>query len=284
MQRIQNSWELVKASAAVLQADKELIIFPILSSIGVLLVSLTFALPMLFAGFFDSIVSGRAGDIRLLSLGIAFLFYFSQYVVIVFSNTALVGAAMIRLEGGDPTLGDGFRIAATRLHVIFGYALVASTVGMLLRALSSRSGSLGRLAISIIGLAWNLATFLVVPVLVVEDLGPFAAIKRSVSLLKRTWGEQIVGNLSIGLIFGLAGLLAAAVILGPGIYLAITFNAPALMIPVVGLAVLIFVGLSLVSSTMNGIYAAAVYRYATTGDAGHFFHPDLVQGAFKMRS
>ena len=105
--------------------------------------------------------------------------------MIFFCNTALVGAALIRLRGGDPTVADGFRIAASRVGPILGYALIAATVGMVLRAISERSGFLGRLVVSLVGFAWNLATFLVVPVLVVEDVGPIEAVQRSASYLGR---------------------------------------------------------------------------------------------------
>ena len=129
MDRIRNSWELVKASAGVLQADKELIVFPVVSSLALLLVTATFAIPFLLSSLFDSII---AGESRVLGFIVPFAFYLVQYFVIIFSNTALVGAAMIRLEGGDPTLADGFRIAWERVGNIFGYALVSATVGMIL--------------------------------------------------------------------------------------------------------------------------------------------------------
>ncbi|MGA9191442.1 MAG: DUF6159 family protein [Anaerolineales bacterium] len=280
-ERLSNSWALVKASASVLRADKELVIFPIISSIGVLVVSASFALPMFFGGLFDAMLGGRLGDVRIATFIIAFLFYFSQYVVIVFSNAALIGAAMIRLDGGDPTVGDGFRIAFDHLGAIIGYALIASTVGMLLRAISNRSDTLGRIAVSLVGLAWNLATFLVVPVLVVEGQGPLDSIRRSASLLKRTWGEQIAGNLSIGLIFGLISFGLAVVLIAPAAYVAANFNQPLVLIPVVLVLILAIVLISLISSTLQGIYAAAVYRFATDGDAGPFFRPELVQGAFR---
>ena len=200
--RLSNSWELVKASVAVLRDDKELIIFPIISTVGVLLVTISFALPMIFAGVFDSLISGQENNAGVISFIVAFLFYVAQYFVIIFFNSALIGAAMIRLRGGDPTLSDGFRIAFSHIGSIFGYALIASTVGIILRTISERSNFLGRIVVSLIGLAWNLATFLVVPVLVVEEVGPFEAVKRSAQLLRRTWGEQIAGNLSIGVFFG----------------------------------------------------------------------------------
>jgi hypothetical protein len=116
--------------------------------------------------------------------------------------SSLIGAALIRIKGGDPTVMDGFAIANSHFSAILGYAAISATIGLVLLWLSER-GSLGRLAASLFGMAWNLATFLVVPILVSEDLGPADAIKKSTRLLKRTWGEQIVGNFSIGLIFGL---------------------------------------------------------------------------------
>ena len=127
-QRISNSWELVKESLRVLQADKELLIFPVISSIGVVIVSLTFLLPMLIAGAFDAIFA-RGGEV--MGFIVFFAFYIVQYTVIFFANTALVGAAMIRLRGGDPTVSDGLQIASKHFGAILGYALVSATVGMI---------------------------------------------------------------------------------------------------------------------------------------------------------
>jgi hypothetical protein len=275
MQRIRNSWELVKASFSVLSADKELLIYPILCSIGLVLVSIGFFVPAFLAELFDSI--------DLLGIIVGFLFYFSQYFIITFFNSALVGAALIRLRGGDPTVGDGFRIAMDRLGSIFGDTAIAATVGMILRWLSERSSGLGRIAVSLVGLAWNLATFLAVPVLVVEDVGPLEAVQRSASLLKKTWGEQIVGNLSIGLISGLTILGLFMITLVPGIALSIWLENGLIMIPVALILILGIMALSLLSSTLNGIYAAAVYRYAAEGETGSYFDRQYVEGAFRLK-
>lgn len=281
--RLSNSWELVKASAAVLRADKELVVFPIISSIGVLLVSVSFILPMIFAGVVDSLVSGEGGEINFLSFIIAFLFYLAQYFVIIFANAALVSAAMIRLRGGDPTVGDGFRIAFDHFGSIFGYALIASTVGIILNSLARRSNTLGRIAVSLVGLAWNLATFLVVPVLVAEEVGPFEAVKRSAQLLKKTWGEQIVGNLSIGGVFGLLTFVVIVLIVAPSLYLMVTINNPVILVVMAISLVVSLMLIGLINSTLSGIYAAAVYRFAAEGKTGGYFQPELVQEAFRSK-
>jgi hypothetical protein len=280
-ERFSRSWELVKASAAVLQADKELLVFPVVSAALSILVLITFAVPAVLAGIFDATLLEEQG-VPVAGYVIGFLFYVVQYFVIFFCNTALVGAALIRLRGGDPTVGDGFRIASQRLMPILGYALVAATVGMVLRAISERSSVIGKFVVSLVGLAWNLATYLVVPVLVVENVGPIEAVKRSATYLRKTWGEQIVGNLGMGLVFGLSGfgILIAGVVL---IVVAAATESAALMIVVAGLTLVSLVMLGLVSSALGAVYAAAVYRYAAEGDAGSFFSPEMVRHAFRQK-
>jgi hypothetical protein len=277
MQSISRSWDLVKQSLRVLQADKELLVFPILSSIGLVIVSLIFILPMIFGGIFDAIF---AGGNEVMGFIFSFAFYVVQYTVIFFANTALVGAAMIRLRGGDPTVGDGLKVASSHFGPILGYALISATVGMILRAISQRGGTIGRIVSGLFGLAWNVATFLAVPVLAVEDVGPIEAVKRSTGLLKRTWGEQIVGNLGIGAVFGL--LVVGEVLLSVAVIAFVaTLQSTALLIVTICVFVLLFLLTGLLQSALNGIYTAAVYQYAADGKSGAFFSPQLVQNAFR---
>ncbi|MCC6606708.1 MAG: hypothetical protein IT327_26100 [Anaerolineae bacterium] len=279
-QRLTNSWELVKASWRVLLADKELMIFPVVAFFASLVVLVTFAVPTVLAGVLDSAVTN--GDVGVFSYVVAFLFYAVMYFVAIFFNSALVGATMIRLEGGDPTVRDGFRIAFSKLGTIFGYAVIAATVGVILRTISERSGTIGRFVVSLVGFVWNIATFLVVPVLVVENVGPLEAVKRSGSLLKQTWGEQIAGNLSVGVIFGL--ITFGVILLGiPLVILAVLSGSVAVVVTAVALILLLLMLISLVSSTLSGIYTAAVYRYATTGDTGGYFDANMVKDAFKLK-
>lgn len=284
-ERVRNSWALVKASAAVLRSDKELAIFPIISAIALLMVSVAFFLPLNSIGFFDG-----AEDPGVFEMVVVFAFYLVQYFVMIFANSALVGAALIRLRGGDPTLGDGFGIAKSHLGSILGYAAIAATVGLILNFLSRGGGSEGKvnplaligvLASSLVGMAWSLATFLAVPVLVTEDLGPVEAIKRSSQLLKKTWGEQIVGGLSIGLVFGLLAIVT--LILGALAFVLVSGTSPAAGIAIVVLLVLMFLVLALISSTLSGIYSAAVYDYAVGGSFGAFFKEDLIKNAFRAK-
>ena len=277
--KISNSWRLVKASAAVLAADKELMIFPIISAIGTLIVTLTFAFPLFLSGFFENMLGGVG---QIVGIVVLFVFYIVQYFVIFFCNTALVGAAMIRLNGGDPTVGDGFRIALKHAPSIMGYALIAATVGSILRWLSERGGLIGRIVVSLIGFAWNIATYLVVPVLVAEEVGPVEAIKRSASLLRKTWGEQLVGNFGIGTVFGLMTVLLVILMI-PMIILAAATQSLIFIAGVILLFVFAFILLGLINAALSGIYAAAVYNYAAMGKTGEFFDPNIIKNTFRTK-
>ena len=273
MSAFSRSWQLVQAAWGVLRADKELVVFPVVSAIAAILVTLVFAVP----GFFLQSVS----DNQVLFYGLLFLFYVVLYTVIIFANAALVGAALIRLRGGDPTLSDGLGIALSHMKVIIGYALIAATVGVILQAMSRR-GWVAEIARSIIGTAWNLATFLVVPVLVVENVGPIEAVKRSAQLLRRTWGEQVVGSAGMGLVFFLFFLLTT-VLAGAGIWLGVALNLTALIFVCVAAGVLAYIVLALLSATLGSIYAAAVYRYAAEGETDSQFAPELIRNAFAAK-
>ncbi len=278
-ERFARSWSLIKASASVLRQDKELLLFPLLSSIATLLVAAAFILPALGLGALDGLQRMDEQSLPPLAYALAFLFYLSQYFVIFFFNTALVGAAMIRLQGGDPTVGDGLRIAGSKIGAIFGYALVAATVGMILRAIQERAGWLGRWIAGLLGAAWTVASFLVVPVLVSRDVGPIEAVKESALLLKRTWGENVIGQGGIGLVFGLINFVV--VIAGVALIVAAAMSQSAVLIgfAVAVLVIALVIG-ALIQAALSGIYSAALYRYASGEGESAGFEGALLTQAF----
>ena len=277
-QKLSNSWELVKASAQVLKADKELLIFPLLSFGAFVATLVVFFLPMAFFGFGEA-----AGSeiFEILATVVGFVFYVVTTFIMIFFNSALVGAALIRLEGGDPTVADGMRIARNRIGSIFAWSLLAATVGMILKAARERAGFLGDIVIGMIGIAWNLATFLIVPVLVTHNLGPIESLKKSAELLKKTWGEQIAGNLGIGAVVALAFVLYSVIAI-PAVVLAITTGVTAVIVAAIVCVAAGYGLLALISAALSGIYSAALYRFATTGEAG-FIDRGLLQQAFQPK-
>ncbi|MCC7209214.1 MAG: hypothetical protein IT323_18020 [Anaerolineae bacterium] len=293
MNTFSRSWRLVKASLSVIRADKEMLLFPLISGAALFVVGLLFLLPLLAAGVGDAIMRerGLTEGQSILTAVLTFLMYLVNYTIIIYFNTGLVGAAMIRLRGGDPTFQDGVKLANSRMPQILGYAAIAATVGFILNALSNSARDSnnmatrigGSIVTSLLGLAWSVLTFLVVPVLVVEGLGPVEAIKRSGALLRKTWGEQIVGNFGIGLIFGLL-MLGAMIVIGlPLILIGASANSPVLLIAGIVAAIVVMAVIGMISSAVNSIYAAAVYRYAAEGDVGSFFDAEMVKDAFKPK-
>ncbi|HSW34024.1 MAG TPA: DUF6159 family protein [Steroidobacteraceae bacterium] len=279
--RFARSLDLARAAWSVVRADKELMLLPVLSVAALLLILGSLAVPVaLLGGLSPDDVSGEPGAVPALGM---LVFYIVAYFVTLFFNTALVGAAMIRMDGGNPRLSDGLRIAWERAGRIFGYACIAATIGLLLRALEQRIGLVGRIVVKLIGVGWALATFLVVPVLVTRDVGPVDAVKESAELLRRTWGENLIGNLGLGFVFG-AGYFGLAIVSAGILVLAAQTGRPLFVSLVLLVAIVAFLILSALHATMQGVYSAALYRYATdhaTPLPG--FGPELLEGAFAAK-
>ena len=278
-ERFSRSWDLIKASGEVLRQDKELLLFPLFSAIATLIVSASFIVPLVLTGAFERSVAPGDETAYMVFL---FLFYLVQYFIIFFFNSALVGAAMIRLDGGDPTVSDGLRIARSRFVQILGYAAIAATVGLILRIIEERAGFIGRWIAGLLGLAFTVTTFLTVPILVSREVGPVEAVKESAALLKKTWGENIIGNGGMGFVFFLFYLVVV------GIGFVFVFGAaqtgnPALIVTTLAMVVLAVVVVALVQSALQGVYSAALYRYASQGDAGASFSLALLGDAFKAK-
>jgi len=275
---LSNSWNLVKASAKVLSMDRELLIFPLLSGIASILVMVSYFGPIGLLGGWELLDTDSGGY---LSTVILFGFYLIQYFVVFFFNTALVGAALIRMDGGDPTISDGMRIAVDKLPAILGYAAIAATVGMVLRMLAERLGFVGRMVVSALGIGWHLATYLAVPVLVTRDVGPIDVVKESAQMFRKTWGEQVVGNFGMGW----AGFMMAiswTLFMGLLFFVFGSLGMGFMVMALIPVALLGYVALGLFISALKGIYTAALFCYASTGDAG-IMDARMVENAFRQK-
>ena len=279
--RFSRSWSLIKASASVLKANPSLLLFPLVSAIACIVVAATFIVPAATSGWLMHAFSDERGSP--LAYVWAFGFYTVQYFVIIFFNTALVGAASMHLDGKQATLADGLGIARRRIGVIFGYAIIAATVGMILRAIEERAGFIGKIVVGFLGAAWTISQFMAVPVLVHRNVGPIDAVKESALLLKKTWGENLIGNGGIGLVFAFiwVGLIVVAVALGGS---AIAARSAALGITFGALMVLAFVLLALIQAALQGIYSAALYRYAEDGEGTAAFDRQTLENAFRIKA
>ncbi|KAF1077537.1 DUF6159 family protein [Methanogenium sp. MK-MG] len=272
MSRIGRGFQLCKETFGILRKDREMLLFPILSGVVTLLVVATFLLPLFFSGFLADV--GAAGGSPL-GYVLLFVFYVVSYFIVIYFNTALVSCALIRLDGRDPTFMDGIHAASARIGKILSWTLIAATVGLILRLIRGDGDNLlASLASALLGAAWSLATFFVIPVIVVDDLGGFAAIQRSWKLFKSTWGETVVGSFSLGLIFIPAILLLLA---GVGVVVLGSFEVG---LVIVAVAFLLWVVSAVLYGALQGIFVAIMYRYATTGEVPDAIDRSLVEGAF----
>jgi hypothetical protein len=277
--RIRNGWALLAQSWRVLMLDKELLVFPLFSGIACVIVLASFA-----GGIWASGLGEReevVGDATAWAL--LFAYYFANYFVIVFFNSALVACAMIRFRGGDPTVRDGLRVARQRLAHIAAWSLLAATVGVLLRMLEQRSQLVARIMTGLLGAAWTLAAYFVVPVLVVERVGPIDALRRSFATVRKAWGESIVSNVGVGLIAFLIVLLVAVPLGVASIVLGVHMQSLTIGLTGLGLVLVFIILVALVASALNSIVLSALYLYASEHKLPQAFDAARMQAAFVAR-
>lgn len=286
------SWSLFKSSWGVVRSEPSLIWFPVLSALLVVIASL------LLLGVLVGVVAlnpnlqqalnsttadtGESGSPLLAVAGVLvlFVYYLLVSTIATYFATGMAGAALRRLDGHDTSFAEGIQIANSRLGLILGFAAIEATVGVVLSLLrNQRQGSnlAGNLLASLGNLAWGVATFLVIPVIADHPTSPFGAIKESTSLLRKTWGEQLIGSGGLGLIFG---LLAAAVVVLTFLTVFLVSSVAALLWTALGVGVGALILLAVLNSTLSGIYKAAVYRYASQGQVATQFDRTLIQNAF----
>lgn len=273
MESLNRSWNLVKISFSILSKDKELLLFPILSLIFSVIIGVIF---ILLSWPFFTTPEGIDHNSR---SPIGFLIMFGLYLIIyfigIFFNTATVAVVYARLKGSDYTFSQGVSFAISHLPNIFLWSLIASTVGMFLQIIAERTGVLGRIASSLVSIGWSLLTFFVVPVLVLENKSVVSAISRSGEVFKNTWGENFIGQASIGFIFFIFALFG----LIPIIIVFSLFGLTAGLITT-GIVALYWVFLALITSSLGQIYKTALYFYATTGTVPSGFDESSLKSAF----
>jgi hypothetical protein len=254
MGTLERTWSLYKQSFNILSADAEIVLFPVMSAVSAILLAAGFFYPLFRSGLFKGLDPENP---RWEIYAILFIWYFLNYFIIVFFNSALVGCANMRLAGGDPKVRDGLRIAFQRIDRILVWAFVAATVGMVLDAIRNKSGKLiGRLVAGGLGLAWTLVTYLIVPVIILENRTMYDSIQRSSELFRKRWGEQIAGSFGFGLLNFL--LLIPALMIGLVLYKV----DPALAV-IFGIWYVII--LAAITSAVRGVFTVVLYRYASAG-------------------
>jgi hypothetical protein len=283
--KISRSWTLAGECWDILMEDPALLIFPLMSALAIVLILASFAAPIWTvyhhhqAALADGSTTHTA---KILWYAGTYVFYVISYSIAMFFNSALIAVALRRLDGEPASVQEGLQTAFSNLPAILGYTLIAATVGTMLRAIEERVGIVGRIVTAIVGAAWTLATAMTLPVLVVEGAGPVEAISRSLDLLQRNWGENLIGNGGISL-----GIAVIAIPLFAIAWCFMMFATSTKAVGTIVLAAIVLVvtvvGLSLVSATLHAIYTAALYRFATGNQDNGGIRQELLAEAFRQK-
>ncbi len=276
MGKIETTLSLMKASWQILKKDRELLLLPVISGICCLSVMVIFIFQGIGHGWFKHLGPQATREQKNIAYLLIFLFYYCNYLVIIFFNAAIIACAVIRMDGGDPTLADGLQAAVNRFPQIAVWALIASTVGFLLGMVESNSRRWRGFIASILGIAWTMVSYFAIPLIVVEKTNPLIALDRSLFLMHNTWGEQVVGNFSFGLIFTLFSLPVLPLILIMNRYW-----GTHLLLPIFACAIIYFIVLGIFQSALQNIFNAVMYVFARDGKAPEGFSAGQLKEAMQ---
>ncbi|MGN6215717.1 MAG: DUF6159 family protein [Solirubrobacterales bacterium] len=272
MSRIKRGWGLTKKSWALLNEHRSLIRFPLYGAVATIVPAIVFLGPGLYLLDEDTL----AGAIPLLVIGV-----YTLSVIGFYFSVGLAACADLIFRGQEATVADGLAVARARFAQICGWAAVNTAISVAMGALENQGGLGGQIAARLVGMAWSLVTFLAVPVIAIEGTGPFETIKRSASMFRERWGQQITGNIAIGGAVFLFGVLPAIalIVLGAAVWSSASFlGALLVVIGALGLAIAM-----LVSKALSGIFGVALYRYALDGTPVGGFTVEELESAVKTK-
>lgn len=271
-QKLSNGWNISLNSFKVLRENRQLIVFPILSGISMILLTLSFIVAILAAAGWDA--GGISQHSTPASYAGVFLFYMLNYFIVIFFNTALIHCATLYFRGEKPTIKAGLAFSVSQLRSILTWSLFAATIGFILRLLQENLGSVGRVITGLIGIVWNIATFFAVPVMLYEQTGPIATVKRSAQIMKQKWGERIGAGFSFTIIYLLAMFLVCGILFGLGL----------IINPVVGCVLGVVGALTVIAvlSASQTIFVSAMY-HNVTGDPVKHFEQQFIDNLFEAK-
>lgn len=280
------SLKLIKSSFKVLRLDKELLLFPLCSTLVLIMLwtGVAFSIFLSISHYFTQVFETfdpstletfDPSTVENYGILLILAFYILTHFVITFFNTALVASVLMRLDGRNPTLMDGLKLAASRFWPIFIWSVLSGSLSMILKVLEKRLPFIQSMVVSILGLGFSLCSYLVVPFLAQEKLYPIAALKKSSQLIKKVWGKAIGAEIGIVFFGFVMFFLGVAVVVGIA-----QFSEVLTGYLLLGFVFYVFL-LSLLCSTVSGIVTASVYAYATTGVVLDGFSEEGVKSAFR---
>jgi hypothetical protein len=272
MKKIGRGWALPKKSWSLLNEHRDLIRFPLYGALATIVPAIVFLGPGLY--LFDK--DELAGAIPLVVIGV-----YALSVIGFYFSVGLAACADMIFRGQEATVADGLAVARSRFAQICGWAAVSTAISAVMGVLENQGGIGGQIAARLVGMAWSLVTFLAVPVIAIEGTGPVGTIKRSASMFRQRWGQQITGNIAIGAAVFLLGVLPAVLLIVIGLAVWSSASFVGALLVVIGALVLAIA--LLVSKALSGIFGVALYRYALDGETVGPFTQEELESAVRTK-
>jgi Family of unknown function (DUF6159) len=272
MSRMRRGWQLTKKSWALLRENPALMRFPLYGAAATIVCAVVVVGPGLY--LIDDGAVAFGGPLAVIG-------FYLLAVIGTFFSVGLAATADMIFHGRDASVGDGIAVARGRLSQVCGWAAFSTVVGLVLSALENQAGIAGQIFGRLLAVGWSLITFLAAPVIAFEGTGPLETLKRSGSLFKSRWGQQVTGNIAIGGAVFLLVILPSMLLIAAGVLIwasASFAGALLVVLGVIGFAIGV-----LVSSALSGIFGVALYRYALDSETVGGFTAEEFESAVRPR-
>lgn len=254
-------------------ADKEMLFVPVIALIAQLFIlGVAVVAVCIPAGMF--VEGGENIPLSTPEYVALFAFYVMSAFVLAFSQAVITHIVYTRIHGGDATLGDGMKVAASHTSALLVWACITSTVGIILRTIAERSQLLVKILVAVMGAMWSVLTYFVVPAIVIDKKSAFAAIGHSGSVFKRTWGETLIANFSLGLMFFVFFLVIIFAFIG---FAVIVKVSPVMVLIGGGIVILAIIFASLLSAVLESVLRTLLYVYASEHIVPQNFNQELLE-------
>jgi hypothetical protein len=306
MSKFQRSWLLFKSSLSIIARNKQLLVFPIVIFSLTIVIVLFFVAPValrptghsylqaehwqaishsLFTQS-DDAAGQQSSHMDYTPAAIAYLvfLYFVSMFVATFFNVAFYNEILAALSGQPVSISRGLKFAGTRLKAILMWTLFAGLVGLIIKAMEQKLDFVGRIIARLIGVTWSIASVFVIPIIVREAQSgnPVNMLKKSASVLKRTWGEALIGY--VGLTFANALIMVGSLVLLLGALFASVALNNYWLIAVTGVLWLVAIfAWAYVTSVASQIYKGALYLYAAEGLIPEPYSREMFDMAWKFK-
>lgn len=301
MEKLRTSLTIIGHSLDILGRHPRLIVFPLLSLVVLLPVFAFFVAPqflgVLLAETWHAI--WESGEARDVFAAVARTFapgtsprvegsfpglaagYLLCMLIMTFFNVALYSQVIEAMNGGRVSVPQGLTVASSRLPAIAAWSMLAGTVGLVLGTIQERTSVLGRWLTQLVGISWSAASVFVIPAMINEprSRSPFEYLKISTALLRRVWGEGVVGLAGVAWVAVLVTVCVGALNIG----VAVTSHLTHLRIQIVFFDALIVFGIVGMLYLAYQIFKCGLYVYATQGVAPGTFDDEIFERAWTVR-